>query len=245
MRLQYLFALIPLLLPGCISHREIESEQLVIRTTPEHPGRAIEIEFHKGETFNHPSFAVWVEDLEGNYIETLYVTAYVAKGNFRYGELAPGKWKNEPGNVRRPASLPYWAHKRNIKAPDGLFIPSPETPVPDALTTATPQNDFTLETATGYSQDRKFRILLEINQAWDPNAFWTNTRYEGDTNYTGSLQPALVYAVTVDPKDPAKDYHMNPVGHSHPTGATGELFTDLTTLTTAKEIAHKIIVRLK
>jgi hypothetical protein len=230
---------------GCASQREIENEPITIKTSPKNPALEIEIEFIKGEAFNHPSFAIWTEDLEGDYIETLYVTEYVAKGKFGYAEIEPGRWKNEPGEARRPATLPYWAHKRNIKAPDGLYIPSPETPVPDAITTATPKDDFLLETATSYSRNAKFRILMEINQAWDSNEFWTNNKYPDNNNYFGSLQPALVYAVTVDPINPEDEYHLNPIGHSHPTGENGKLFTDLTTLTSAAEIAHKIIVRLK
>lgn len=242
-----LFAAILLvfLLWGCASQQGINNEVLTIRTSPENPVREIEIEFIKGDAFNHPSFAIWTEDLEGDYIETLYVTEYVAKGKFGYGEIEPGRWKNEPGEARRPATLPYWAHKRNIQAPDGLYIPSPETPVPDGITTATPKDNFLLETATSYSRNAKFRILMEINQAWDSNEFWTNNKYPDDSDYFGSLQPALVYAVIVDPINPEEEYHLNPIGHSHPTGENGKLFTDLTTLTTAKEIAHKIIVRLK
>jgi hypothetical protein len=241
-----LLKIIPLVVfIGCASQRRMESEPIVIQTFPENATREIEIEFQKGKAFNHPSFAVWTEDLEGNYNETLYVTGYVAKGRFGFDEIEPGKWKNEPGEARRPATLPYWAHKRNIKAPDGLFIPSPQTEVPDALTSATPRNNFRLETGTSYSSTKKFRVLLEINQAWDANEFWTNNKFEGDLNYFGSLQPALVYAVTVDPENKEADYHLNPIGHSHPTGANGVLFTDITTLTTAREIAKKIIVRLK
>lgn len=237
--------LLSFLLWGCASQQGINNELLTIRTTPENPVREIEIEFLKGEAFNHPTFAIWTEDLEGDYIETLYVTEYVAKGKFGFGETEPGRWKDEPGEARRPATLPYWAHKRNIKAPDGLYIPSPETPVPDAITTATPKNDFVLETATSYSRNARFRILMEINQPWDSNDYWTNNKIQEDKDYFGSLQPALVYAVTVDPVNPDDEYHLNPIGHSHPTGANGKLFTDLTTLTTAKEIAHKITVRLK
>jgi hypothetical protein len=245
MKLSLLKILPLVILAGCASQRGLETETIVIRTSPENAVRELEIEFQKGKAFNHPSLAVWTEDIEGNYIETLYVTGYVAKGRFGFGEVEPGKWKNEPGDVRRPATLPYWAHKRNIQAPDGLFIPSSETAVPDALTSATPRSNFRLETATSYSEGKKFRVLLEINQAWDANEFWTNNKFEGDINYFGSLQPALIYAVTVNPTDPETDYHLNPIGHSHPTGANGVLFTDLTTLTTAKEITHKIIVRLK
>ena len=245
MRLSLLLIIPLAMLMSCVSQRELESEPVIIQTSPENAVRELEIEFQKGKAFNHPSFAVWTEDLEGNYIETLYVSGYVAKGRYGYGEIEPGKWKSEPGDARRPATLPYWAHKRNIKAPDGLFIPSSETEVPDALTSATPRSNFRLETATSYAGNKKFRVLMEINQAWDANEFWTNSKFEGDMNYFGSLQPALVYAVTVDPHSSETEFFLNPIGHSHPTGANGVLFTDLTTLTTAKEIAKKIVVRIK
>lgn len=241
-----LLKIIPfIVLSGCASQRWMETESIVISTSPENAVRKLEIEFQKGKAFNHPSFAVWTEDLEGNYIETLYVSGYVAKGRFGFGEIEPGKWKNEPGDARRPATLPYWAHKRNIKAPDGLFIPSSETAVPDALTSATPRSSFKLETATSYAGNKKFRVLMEINQAWDANEFWTNNKFNGDMNYFGSLQPAVVYAVTIDFQSSETEFFLNPIGHSHPTGASGVLFTNLTTLTTAKEIGEKIIIRIK
>jgi len=239
------FGLLAFIVMSCASQRGFDSDRITIQTSPENPYRSLEIEFIKGEAFNHPSFAIWTEDLDGNYIETLYVTQYVAKGKFAHGELEPGHWKNEPGEARRPATLPYWAHKRGIKAPDGLYIPSSETEVPDALTTATPKSNFTLETATSYSGNKKFRVLMEINQAWDSNRFWTNNKFPDNNDYFGSLQPALVYAVTINLQNSENEYHLNPIGHSHPTGANGKLSTDLTTLTTAKKIAHKIIVRFK
>lgn len=230
---------------GCTSQRGMESELLFIKTSPDNPAQRLEIEFQKGNAYNHPSFAIWTEDIEGNYIETLYVTEYVAKGKFRYGELAPGKWKNEPGDVRRPATLPYWAHKRNVKAPDGLYIPSAETAVPDALTSATPRGNFRLQTATSYLGDKKFKVLIEINQAWDANKYWTNNKFSDDLNYLGSLQPAIVYAGIIDLNNMNGEFYLDPIGHSHPSGATGEIVTDLSTLTTAKEIVHKIIIRTK
>jgi hypothetical protein len=242
----YFFLFIPLLVViGCLTHKKTTDEPFELQTSPENGRQSLVIEFQKGKSFNYPSFAVWVEDMEGTYIETLYVTNYVAKGEFRYRQANSGKWKNEPGEVRRPATVPYWAHKRNIKAPDGLFVPSPETAVPDALTAATPKNSFKLQTATSVEGNNGFRVLLEINQAWDSNSFWSNNRYPDDKNYFTSLQPALVYAVTVEPQEKDKKFYLNPIGHSHPSGASGELFTDLSTLTTAKEIAEKITVSLR
>jgi hypothetical protein len=236
---------ISVFLAGCTSQKNLTSETVTISTTPEKINSKLEIDFIAGKSHNHPSIAIWIEDLEGNYIETLYVTQYFAKGNFGHGEIEQGKWKNEPGNVRRPATLPYWSYKRNIKAADGLYAPSAETAVPDALTGATPKAGFTLKTSSKVAPDKNFRVLVEVNQPWDSNDFWTNDKYPNDFNYKTSLQPALVYAVTVSPNDTGKPIYLNPIGHSHPSGSTGELFTDISTITTAREIFSKIAVKVE
>jgi hypothetical protein len=230
---------------SCVSQKIGETETIHITTNKDGRGNQLTLEFIKGPSHNYPSMAIWVEDLEGKYLETLYVTRYVATGTYGRGELQPGQWSNQPGAARRPATLPYWAHKRGIRASDGLYIPSPENPVPDALTSATPSGNFNLNTFLSENKPGKFRILLEINQAWDSNKFWTNNKYPGDLNYYGSLQPSLVYAATVDPADTTGPVYLNPIGHGHPSGADGRLFTDLTTLTTAKEIIHSVNVRFK
>lgn len=239
---RFIIIIISLSILSCATGRKSTNEKVVIHTVPEKINTPLTLEFVKGRAFNHPSFAIWIEDMEGNYIETLYVTKYVATGTFGHGEIAPGKWKYEPGSVRRPATLPYWAHKRNIKAPDGLYVPSTETALPDALTAATPTEDFILKTGTKFQPNQKFRVLFEINQPWDSNKFWTNNKFPGDNDYFASLQPALVYAVTVYPESGETNFFLNPIGHSESSGKDGKLYTDLTTFTTAKEIAKKIVV---
>ncbi|MCG6188285.1 hypothetical protein [Maribellus maritimus] len=231
-------------LAGCISSNKINEEIVILKTSPENANHSLTIEFFKGKAYNHPSFAVWTEDLEGNFIETLYVTQFVATGKFGHGEVEAGKWSDKPGTIRRPATLPYWAHKRGIKASDGLYVPSPETAVSDALSGATPINNFKLNTATKM-RGEKFRLLMEINQPWDSNKFWTNNKFPGNLDYFTSLQPALVYAVTIDPDWDETDYYLNPIGHSEPSGRNGNLYTNLTTVTSAKEIVRKIIVHLE
>jgi len=234
-----------LILVSCATEKQVGQQPEIITTALPGTLQTIEIEFIKGKAFNYPSFAFWVEDTEGNYIETLYVTRFVATGTYDHGELSPGKWSNTAGEARRPASLPYWSHKRGILAPDGLYIPSPSTPVPDALTGATPRSNFVLKTGTTCQKNKKFRIMMEINQPWDSNNFWVNSKFEGDPGYFTSLQPALVYSVTIDPTDSTGEYCLNPIGHGHPSGKDGRLYTDIETLTTAKEIAKKVIVRIK
>ena len=232
-------------LAGCASKKNITTESEIISTSPEIINTKLEFVLTTGKSHNHPSFAIWVEDLDGNYIETLYVTQYFAKGVFGHGETSPGKWKNEPGEVRRPAALPYWSHKRNIKATDGLYAPSPETAVPDALTGATPKGNFTLNTGSKVTGDKMFKVLVEINQPWDSNDYWSNNKFPENLNYNTSLQPALVYEATISPESSKTEYLLSPVGHSHPAGETGELFTDISSITTAREIFSKIAVSVK
>jgi len=205
-------------------------------------GPSIIIDFKKGESFYYPLMAIWLEDTEGNYIQTLYVARSVATGVFKYGIQEKGKWVEGP--KRAPQTLPYWAHKRGVKASDGLYVPEPANPVPDAYTGATPTTGFILNSKADKELPEKFKVMLEINQNWDWNQYWTNSRYPDDQNYLMSAQPAVVYEVIADGVDDAM-YTMKPVGHSHYSGKTGELFPDLTTLTTALTIADSIIVRIK
>lgn len=215
----------------------------VVRTNVEGKGIAIEIEMTKGKSHNHPLMAVWAEDTLGKYIQTFYVSESIARGVFTYGDKNSGKW--QPGEVRRPASLPYWAHKRNVRERDSLYIPTPDNPVPDTYTGATPRGNFTLQTKTDEKRQDLINILFEINQSWDWNWYWTNDKYPGDKEYLTSSQPAIVYMATVDLSKPGSEYIMKPIGRSHYSGADGKLYIDLGTLTTALQIALKITVRVK
>ncbi len=237
--------LVFLIIPSCFMFPPVHFEEeppLYFETNVEGEGLSLEIEFRKGRSHYFPLMALWIEDTLGNYIQTLYVAESIAKGVFGHGDASTGKWM--PGAIRRPAALPYWGHQRGIQAEDGLYLPSPSNPVPDAYTGATPTRSFVLNTKTDNPVDMPFYIFFEVNQSWDWNAYWTNDKFPGDMEYRSSAQPALVYKTLVAPYDSDEDYIMKPVGRSHHSGATGELFDDLHTLTTALNIAEKIIVRV-
>ncbi|MCU0376866.1 MAG: hypothetical protein MUC78_01265 [Bacteroidales bacterium] len=206
-------------------------------------GPLVELKFYGGPSLYYPLMAVWLEDEGGNYIQTLFVPRSIATGVFKYGSNASGKWTEAP--KRAPQTLPYWSHKRGIKVSDGLYMPDQENPVPDAYSGATPTTSFTLTARADGALPSKFRVLFEINQNWDWNEYWTNDKFPGDVNYLNSAQPALVYESTVESGNLQNRYIMKPVGHSHPSGQTGELFTDLGTLTTALQIADSIVVRVR
>jgi hypothetical protein len=232
-----------LLLPACKSSRiQEEPKKTDLSANPSGTGPAVTLEFQKGKALNHPSFVLWAEDMEGKYLQTLFITRAVGTSIYDHGDASSGHW--EPGEIRRPASLPYWAHKRGVKEKDGLFIPSVENPIADAYTGATPPGDFSLSTRFDKEPPRKFRILFEINQTWDWNEFWTNNKYPDDAEYKTSCQPAVVYMAAVDLDEGSSTYTLEAIGHSHYAGKTGELFTDLSTLTTALEIVGNMTVKL-
>ncbi len=206
-------------------------------------GQRLTIEFSKGEAHNHPLMAVWVEDTAGNYIQTLYVAQSIANGIFAHGDNSTGQWTK--GAIRRPAALPYWAHKRGVVADDGLYMPTPDQPVPDAYSGATPPGDFILNTRLDKDGPKVFNVLLEINQPWDWNDYWTNSKYMDDYDYKSSSQPAVVYRATIDLNGNSTTFEMKLIGHSHYSGKDGELYTDVSTLTTALDIARSIVVKVE
>ena len=206
-------------------------------------GTAISVEFTKGKSFNHPLMAIWVEDEEGKFVQTLYVSESIGKGVFQHGDKSGGRWM--PGEIRRPAALPYWSHRRGIKAGDGLFIPDKKSPVPDAYTGPTPAGSFVINTIVEKNDLRKFTVYFEINQTWDWNEYWTNNKYPDDEEYKTSCQPALVYRADININGTQKEFPMKVIGHSHYSGKTGELFTDLSTITTAMQITGDLKVMIR
>lgn len=221
--------------------QKIESVSIdTITTNIAGTGTSLSFEFRKGPEHNHPLMAIWIEDLDGNYIQTLYVARSIAKGVFAFGDKSTGKWQE--GEIIRIAALPYWSHKRNIKNDLGNYMPKKGFEVPDAYTGATPKSDFSLATRTDKAVSSKFRIYFEINQSWDWNKYWTNTLYPDDAEYKTSSQPAVVYAAVIDPSAKGVTVRLEPVGRSHHSGQNGNLYTDLETLTTALRIASDITV---
>lgn len=211
------------------------------------PGTStITVEVKKGESFQYPLFAIWMEDSIGKYVETLYVSRVIASGVYDYGIKTNGIWK--PSSKRRPEALPYWSHKRNIRAADGYYVPLGASPDLDGVSGATPTDNFMVDLSGKQAYSGAFRIYLEVNQSYDWNSFYSKDRYPQDEIYSGSGQvgqPALIYRTSLlDSNIPG--YHlMELVGHGHPSGRNGKLFEDLSAITTARHIVDRVIVKIK
>ncbi|NAS12196.1 DUF4405 domain-containing protein [Poritiphilus flavus] len=232
--------------------REVENNSFIAIDKNRDSLQQLEIELVAGEHYWHPQMAIWLETLDGEYLASLYVTYATAKGTF-FGGRTKENFKSfdaKPGNsqeYRRVDALPVWSHKRGVQQADGIYAPSPEDPLVDAISGATLSNSFRLKTSFGGSPE-KVRLRLEINVAFDDNEFYSEYDFPEDEvfhNGTGQLgQPSVVYEVVIDLKEDQKKYYlMELVGHGHHSAQTGSVYPDLERLTTARAIVERILVK--
>ncbi|MDQ2077658.1 DUF4405 domain-containing protein [Marinimicrobium sp. ABcell2] len=183
-----------------------------------------------------PQIVVWMETMEGKYIDTLYITGKSAESGFG---------NTEDGPVRRPEALPYWSHSRGIQESDGFFAPHEANADLDGISGATPKSDYLISLPA--PRMGRYRLLVEVNRSYNFNEYYTPDRFPDDPIYSGSGssgQPSLIYATTIDPSAPGQQL-LSIIGHGHHSGADGELYTDLSNFTTAKDILSFIVARVE
>lgn len=212
----------------------------------------LSLDLIRGEHYWHPQMAIWVEDSTGNFIQTVFISRATAEGLF-FGGRSKENFKtfdeetDASGDYRRVDALPVWSHKRNIKYDDGMYVPPNYQPIVDGTSGPTISESFLLKTSVNDLE--KFRVRVEINVAFDDNEFYSEFDFPDDDIYhsgTGQLgQPSIIFEAEVDTRDGQNYYLMNLIGHGHRSGQTGELYTDLSTLTTAKHIVERIVLGVK
>ena len=206
------------------------------------------VELKKGSAFGYPLFAVWMEDTLGNYLKTLYISKSINSSVF--GNVKGENGKHGPGIVRRPEALPCWSHSRGIVAADGYFVPLGPASDLDASTGATPTSSFQVIAGAAIDSLESFKVLLELNQAFDWNDYFTRNSFPDDKIYSDNGyvgQPAVVYSVTLTKEKllHQKYFFLNAVGHSHYSGKTGIIYPLSDSITTALHIADRIILGIE
>ncbi len=183
---------------------------------------------------NAPQIAIWTEDFEGNFLSTIYVSEKMAKQS----------WMAAGGN-RRKESLPCWSHAQGKLYSDGLYLPTKNDPLPDAVTGATPKGSFTADIQMN-EDIKQFVVKCEFNHSVDFNEYYPKDAKEGDSNYSGgkmgSGQPAIVYQVVVDSDTGQKEFKGELIGHSSTDGSDGNIYPDTSKLTTALNIVKSVTV---
>ena len=164
--------------------------------------------------------AVWLEDADGNYVRTLYVTQRASKRNWIFGPKAG-----------RPESLPVWYHAAHYESAKGAPLNSDV----DAVTAATPKGGvaFTVEIGDG-----TYVIKAEFNTSFDYNEFYTKK------NSGVNGQPSVVYEAKI-PSGADGEIALSLTGTGSEDGSDGTIYTDVSKLTTAKTIVDKVIVTIR
>lgn len=186
---------------------------------------------------NPPQMAIWIEDLQGNYISTIYATH----------KIATAKWQRASGN-RRKEALPHWCHSRGVQYDDGLYLPTQEKPLTDGISGATPTASFDMKIKPK-GELKQFVVKIEVNHSTDFNDHYPKSAKEGDANYSGgeegSGQPAVIYSAKVDLTSGETTFNAELIGHSSPDGTDGNLRTDISKLTSALNIIKQITINIQ
>lgn len=186
---------------------------------------------------NPPQIAIWVEDMSGNYITTIYATH----------KIATESWQSNGGN-RRKESLPVWCYSRGVQYSDGLYLPTKNEPLVDGISGATPHGSFDVKIRP-VADLKQFVVKIELNHSTDWNDNYPKNAKEGDSNYSGgkegSGQPAVVYSAEIDLDSNRKQYTATIIGHSSPDGSNGDIYPDTSSLTSALNIAKEITINIE
>ena len=169
-----------------------------------------------------PQFSVWLEDSEGNFIKTLYVTERASRKS----------WILSP-KEGRPESLPVWYHAS--KHESGRTKEKNKDLKLDAVTGVTPKSGINFNAEI---EDKEYEIKAEFNTSFDYNDFYTKK------NSGVNGQPSVVYSAKIlagfnKENDEIK---LSFLGSGSPDGSDGQIHAD-DRLTTALEIVKIVTVK--
>ena len=171
-----------------------------------------------------PQFSVWLEDSDGNFIRTLYVT-----------ERASHKsWIMSP-KEGRPESLPVWYHASKHESSKTKKHDAKEAQL-DAVTSATPKGGIIFNAEI---EDKEYLIKAEFNTSFDYNDFYTKK------NSGVNGQPSVIYSAKIpaDFNNESVEIKLSFEGCGSIDGSDGKVHSDVSNLTTATEIVKLIAVK--
>ncbi len=250
-------------------------EYVVIERTlmPENAdGQTISIELKKGPYFLWPQYAIWLETVTGEFVQPLYVTSAIGTNNFtnKVSKKDPsqvftshvmiganvnpedsliGREERESKDTRmRPESLPVFLHQLGMQAKNGLFVPTDDSLSIDGFSGATMTDNFNYHVTLPNSLSGQYRIRLEVNHSFDFNEYYSSDRFPDDPVYSGdgfSAQPSVLYQALIDFDKPEQLLKMQLIGRGHHSGRNGEVYQDVSNLTTALQLVERVLVSFK
>ena len=163
---------------GVLNLFNIGISPLVTAGSQEQTGRRLEVSFSYDKQLMVASsqYAIWIEDMSGNYVNTLYVTRYTAKEGFH----------------RRPKSIPLWV---SAARPSEMH-----TSEIDAISGATPRSgsyrvywDFT-DSSGNLVTGTEYRYFFEATMYNDDDVMYSGVITIGSSEW--EQHPVPSYTVS-------------------------------------------------
>jgi hypothetical protein len=123
----------------------------------------------------------------------------------------------------------------------GQRLPTQANPLPDAVTSATPDGSFSIESNID-STITAGSIFCEFNSSFDNNETWPAKK---DVKESFNGQPSLVFKGDFSSSDTSGAVTMKYIGRGGENGSDGNLYENDNGITTAKEIITKIEFKVK
>ncbi len=171
----------------------------------------------------YPQIAVWAQEKSTGFIKTVYVTEKGAKSDWISAK-------------ERPDAMPVWygmVKKEKKSGAAGV----------DSVTSATPSG----ENFTAYMQipeslnAKKIELYLEANVSFDYNDYYKKDLGQDSPAFSGvNGQPSVIWMSEISLSGPDKDYAPRIIGAGHVLGRDNIINKDISHITTAKGLFHKI-----
>jgi len=166
-----------------------------------------------------PQIAFWLESEDRSYKKTIYITKKFAKQ----------EWDGviyDKNKIFREYSLPAWVSRFKNE------LPTKNNPLSDSITMASPKKDTKIQFT--FPIDKKIILFLEVNNSFDYNKY-----YPKDKTYNG--QPSLIYTGMIEPNFKG----TLELKLSYKTDFSGKMLSDLSDITTAKNILKRVEIIIK
>jgi len=168
-----------------------------------------------------PQVAVWIESVDSSVVKTVWVSYRTAKQ----------EWK---GKIECQISLPYWEWRTTQERQD---------PGIDGVSGATPKGGV-MSTSISVPRNSHWIYHIEVNVSADYNKTFSYWSQEGLPDSDANGQPSLVYAGQIFANGMSKSKPVL-VGRTDQRRIVNKLLTDLSGITSAKNLIGNIEVRSK
>ncbi len=184
-------------------------------------------------------FSLWIEDGNGDYVGTVYVTDFIGR---RGGGNRTSETDIDLSNGNRLSALPIWAYKRGVIDStfgiDNYYPPAetkPSYPADiDAVSGATPHQGIQTKTYDFTDlPDGEYNCWIEAGKSFNFNQFHNYSFYRG--------QPSVVWNLKIVVGDFADSaLVLGYCGYGSPDGSDGEIKPPDSTITTAVDLLRDL-----